>query len=90
MPRRFQFSLKTMLSSVGMICIGVAMIAILHRESLVPGAVILPVVFFPTWLGGGALIGAGLSRPFGNWWIGIVVVWAVQIVATELVFGPNF
>jgi len=73
-----------------MICVGVAMIAALYREAIIPGSVVLPVVFFPVWFGGGALIGAGLSRPFGHWWLGIVVVWALQIMATQFVFGPNY
>lgn len=66
------------------------MIAALYREATIPGSVVLPVVFFPVWLGGGALIGVGLSRPFGRWRLGIVVVWALQTMVRQFVFGPNY
>lgn len=80
MPR---FTLKEMLLATTLIAIGAGLIAILFRY----GAGIVEgggsggfAVALVLWLGGGALIGAGLFTPFKRPWTGVCVAVAIQFV----------
>jgi len=73
---RYNFSLRRILVSVGLISVGMAMIAcVLRRDAFnlsLDDAIVLSN-------GGGALVGAGLFHPFRLWGLGAVIGAIVQL-----------
>jgi hypothetical protein len=62
------FSLKGLLWGTTLIAVGLTYLAILFRHQ--PMNSVLLVLFL--WIGGGALIAAGLLMPFGKVWAGAI------------------
>jgi hypothetical protein len=88
-PSSKQLTMRQAFMSFLLIAVGIAVLTRLVREIDAPDSVVLPVVLFPAWFGGGALIGAGLSHLKSRWWIGAVLSIPVQF-ALLFVLGSVF
>lgn len=87
-----QFTLRRALTSLLLIAIGATMLTRLVREMATPGSVVLPIVLFPVWFVGGAVVGAGISHLTSRWWVGALLSIPVQIATLFALISkfPNY
>jgi hypothetical protein len=88
MPR---FTTKDLLISTALIGLGVIMISTLFKHPPEPGPPIMrgAFPFFLLWFGGGAMIGAGVLKPFKQGWLGASVGFIIQVfllITTDVYF----
>jgi len=87
-----QFTLRRAFMSIFLIAVGAAMLFRLLREIAIPGSVVLPLVLYPVWFGGGAFIGAGLAHLNYDWAAGAILSIPFQnaMLFVLTAFFPNY
>jgi hypothetical protein len=83
-----RYSLVDIALSMALIAIGAASVVYVLNTAR-PSAG--PIVFLTAWLGGGALIGAGIFHLVLRWWVGVVLGVFVQwMIAVFMLANSNF
>jgi hypothetical protein len=86
MPR---FSIKDLMLATAMVAIGTGLVAYVLRYMPESVGSITDVsgLFFPSWIAGGTLIGAGMMTPFKRPWTGVIIGIVITAALSPIVLS---